>query len=277
LITRSGTNGWHGNMFEYHRNAAFNANTFFGNASGLPRPAYIENTFGASLGGPILHDRTFIFGNYQGRRNAQQVVRNRYVLTPEAKAGIFRWKTPGSSAIQTFDIVGNDPRGIGIDPKVAEILKLLPDPNNYDIGDGLNTAGFRFNNPAISSIGDIPEDQFTIRMDHALWSGHRLFFRWTWHRRSFIDVVNNNDARFPGRLPGPMLLSNSWTDPLFADSSLSELLLVLGREAGRKPEGRHWPGLPGDPGFPGCCLIYFDIGRHTSDRFMEMRFNSLLE
>ena len=116
-----------------------NYQTFFGNSSGLPRPAYIQNTFGASLGGPIRHDRTFIFGNYQGRRNAQQVVRNRLVLTPEAKAGLFRWKTLGSSEIQTFDIVGNDPRGIGIDPIVAQILKLLPDPNNYDIGDKFRT------------------------------------------------------------------------------------------------------------------------------------------
>ena len=115
LITRSGTNAWHGGVFEYLRNTVFNANTFFGNASGLERPVFIQNTFGGSLGGPILHDRTFIFGNYQGRRNAQQIVRNRLVLTREAKAGLFRWRPPNSPDIQSFDIPGNDPRGIGID------------------------------------------------------------------------------------------------------------------------------------------------------------------
>ncbi len=257
LITRSGTNAWHGNAFEYHRNTALNANSFFGNSQDLEQPKYIQNTFGASLGGPIRRDRTFIFGNFQGQRNVEEEVRNRLVLTRDAKAGFFRWRPPGSSEIRAFDIVGNDPRHIGIDPQVAEILKLLPDPNNYDIGDGLNTAGFRFNNP-ITTPGDSNGNQFTIKADHALWRGHRLFFRWTWARSSFIDSLNGNDARFPGqppgmqrggnwgysigsdwaitsrlanelrvgykfytwewykpaRLPEPMLLANSWTDPL---------------------------------------------------------------
>ncbi len=173
LITRSGTNTWHGNAFEYLRNTVFNANTFFGNLSGLDRPVFIQNRFGGSLGGPIRRDRTFIFGNFQGTRTARQIVRNRLVLTPEAKAGLFRWRPPGSAEIQTFDIVGNDPRGKGIDPQVAGILKLLPNPNNYEIGDGLNTAGFRFNNPAISSTDDGSDDQFTIKADHNLWNGHR--------------------------------------------------------------------------------------------------------
>ena len=258
LITRSGTNAWHGNFFEYHRNTALNANEFFNNSSGSPRPVNIQNAFGASLGGPVHRDSTFIFGNYQGRRTARQIVRNRAVLTPEAKKGLFRWKPPGGSVIQTYDIVHNDPRGLGIDPKVAENLKLLPEPNNFDIGDGLNTAGFRFNNPAMYSLEDCQQDQFILRADHKIRSSHRLFFRWAQSRSLYIDSVNNNDARFPGqpsgtqggrahgysigwdwaisprffnelrvgyktytwdflrpaRLEEPMLLSNSWTDPL---------------------------------------------------------------
>ena len=258
LITRSGTNTWHGNAFEYHRNTVLNANTFFGNSSGLKRPAFIQNRFGGSLGGPIRRDRTFVFGNFQGRRTRQQMVRNRTVLTPEAKAGLFRWKPPGSSEMRSFDIIRNDPRGKGIDPKVSDSLKLLPDPNNPDLGDGLNTAGFRFNTLATSSIDDGSDDEFTIKTDHNLWSGHRVFFRWTWDHPWIIDNVSNNEARFPGqphgtqggrrwayaigsdwaltarlvnelrvgyrtyswefrrpaRLPGPMLLANSWTDPL---------------------------------------------------------------
>jgi len=258
LITRSGGNTVHGNVFEYHRNTALNANTFFGNSSGLARPVFIQNRFGGSIGGPIRRDQTFFFGNFQGRRTAQQVVRNRTVPTPEAKAGLFRWKSPGTSEIRSFDIVGNDPRGKGIDPMVADILKLLPNPNNHDVGDRLNTGGFRFNNPATTAFDDGSDDEFTIKADHNLWSGHRVFFRWTWDHPWIIDNVNNNDARFPGqpqgmqggrrwaysigsdwaittrlvnevrvgykfydwdfprpaRLPAPMLLANSWTDPL---------------------------------------------------------------
>jgi len=144
LITRTGTNQWSGSGYDYLRNHVLHANNFFNNSSvpAISRPKFIQNMFGGSLGGPILKDRTFIFGNYQGRRTRQETVRNRTVITPDAKRGLFRWRAPGSTEIRTFDIAGNDPRKKGIDPQVASILKLLPDPNNSDVGDGLNSAGF---------------------------------------------------------------------------------------------------------------------------------------
>lgn len=199
LITRSGTNDWHGNGFDYLRNTRLNANNFFNNAStpAISRPKFIQNIFGASLGGPIKHDRTFIFGNYQGRRTAQQTVRNRTVLTPEAKAGLFRWTPPAGGAIQTFDIYRNDPLGKNLDPEMAKIIKLLPDPNNKDLGDGLNTAGFRFNNPSGSY-----NDQVTIKGDHQLTNTHHLFVRYSWQRNASIDALNNEDARYPGQPQG---------------------------------------------------------------------------
>ncbi|MBI3697901.1 MAG: TonB-dependent receptor, partial [Acidobacteria bacterium] len=199
LITRSGTNNWTGNAFDYLRNTDLNANNFFNNASNpaIKRPKFIQNTFGASVGGPIRHDKTFVFGNYQGQRTSQEVVRNRTVLTPQAKAGLFRWRAPGSSDIQTFDIVKNDPRSKGIDPQMASILKLLPDPNNFDVGDGLNTAGFRFNNPAGSY-----NDQLTIKADHNITSNNHLFYRHSWFRTSSIDALNNADATYPGQPQG---------------------------------------------------------------------------
>ena len=197
LITRSGTNQWSGNAFDYLRNTVLHANNFFNNSSGVARPKFIQNQFGGSLGGPIRKDKTFIFGNYQGRRVRQEIVRNRTVLTPEAKRGLFRWRSPGSTAIQSFDIVGNDPRRLGIDPVTAKSLSLLPDPNNFDVGDGLNTAGFRFNNP-----NNNLEDQLTIKADHNLWNGHRIFYRHSWQRNDFIDSLNNADARYPGQPQG---------------------------------------------------------------------------
>jgi hypothetical protein len=134
----------------------------------------------------------------------------------------------------------------------------LPDSNNSDIGDGLNTAGFRFNNPALGGIEDINEDQFTFRTDHHMRDVHRLLFRLSGSQRAYPDSVTKNDARYPGqpqgmqqghnlgysiwwdwaisprlfnevrlgqkgyswdlirpsRIEGPMLLANSWVDPL---------------------------------------------------------------
>lgn len=197
LITRSGTNAFHGNAFDFLRNTATNANDFFNNQSGGTVPKFIQNIYGASLGGPIIHNKTFFFANWQGTRARTETVRNRTVLTPTAKQGIFRWKAADGS-IQTYNIVANDPRHLGIDPTMLKnSISLLPEPNNIDLGDGLNTAGFRFNNPTPSS-----NDQATAKIDHNLTANHRLFFRWSDQHNSSIDNLNNADATFPGQPQG---------------------------------------------------------------------------
>ncbi len=197
LVTRSGSNVFHGNGFEYLRNTALNANQFFSNQSGTLRPKFIQNLFGGSFGGPILKNRTFIFGNVQRRDTKQETVRNRTVLTPEAKAGLFRWTPTTGGAVQSFDIAANDPLKKGVDPAVKKLFDLLPTSNNGDLGDGLNTAGYRFNNPSGSF-----EDQFTIRGDHNVSSSHRVFMRWSWQRNLSIDALNSADAPFPGGIQG---------------------------------------------------------------------------
>jgi len=251
MLTRSGGSSWSGNAFEYFRNRALNANDFFNNSMALERPQFDQNLFGFSLGGPLPGGKTLVFGNYEGRRTAREIPRNRTVPTPETKAGLFRWLPPGSSTPQEFDIAKNDPRGLGIDPTVAALLAQLPDPNNFDVGDGLNTGGFRFNSP-----NDSHDNQFLVRIDHDLSENHRIFTRFSFDRAATVDP--EHDARFPGqpegrdvgrywglalgsnwtlgprtvneiragysspeslldrpaRVAGPMTLSNSWTDPL---------------------------------------------------------------
>ncbi len=197
MITRSGTNKFHGGAWDYLRNTNLNANNFFSNQSGQRRPKFIQNTFGGKFEGPAIKDKTFFFGSYEGRRTRQEVVRNRTVPTALLKQGIFQWKSPGSSAIQTFDIAKNDPRSKGIDPKMKSILAVIPDPNNSDLGDGLNLGGFRFNNPANSY-----NDQYTFKIDHNLTSKNRIFFRYSWMRTFSIDSTNSADAAFPGEAHG---------------------------------------------------------------------------
>ena len=92
LVTKSGSNDWHGSLFEYHRNTVTSANDFFNNKAGrfvatdlpvqigqakvgdekLPRPPLLRNFFGGSVGGPIKHDRAFFFFAYEGFREATQ-------------------------------------------------------------------------------------------------------------------------------------------------------------------------------------------------------------
>jgi hypothetical protein len=196
MITRSGTNQYHGNAYDFLRNTALNANDFFNNQSGGTVPKFIQNIFGASFGGPVIRNKWFVFGNYQGQRTQQEVIRNRTVLTDTAEAGIFQWRN-SAGALQQFDIAKADPRGIGIDPGIKKILAGYPSPNNTDVGDGLNTAGFRFNNP-VKSIND----QFTIKGDYHITPNHSAFLRWSWFRTDSTDNLNNADATYPGQPQG---------------------------------------------------------------------------
>ena len=210
MVTRSGTNRWTGNISNHLRNTVLNANEFFSNSTGLARPKFIQNTFAATIGGPIVRNRTFVFGSYQGRRLRQDVLRNRDVLTATARDGIFRWRAPGSSTVRSFDIARNDPRGTGIDREIAALIRMLPPPNNNDTerSDGMNFAGYRFHSPA-----ELRLDQFTARADHQLRQHVRLFFRFSWGDARGTDAFNNNDSIFPGQ-PQRLL------EPSIAGSSL---------------------------------------------------------
>jgi hypothetical protein len=195
LVTRSGTNSYHGAVFEYIRNTALNANDFFSNKSGVVKPMFIQNMFGGSFGGPIKHNKLFIFGNEQSRRTHQQISRNRTVPSDLAKTGIFQWVSGGVT--QQFNVVNADPRHKGIDPTIATLMKIYPSANNNDVGDGLNYQGYRFNNPNNSM-----EDQFTIKADYNLKDNHHTFARVSWQRNSSIDSLNSADAYFPGQEQG---------------------------------------------------------------------------
>jgi outer membrane receptor protein involved in Fe transport len=198
LVTRSGSNQFHGNAFDYLRNRDLNANDFFDNAAipAVPIPVLIQNNYGGSFGGPIKHNKIFFFGNYQGIRTHAQGVQNTTVPTATAKQGIFQWQ-PASGPVQQYSIVNNDPLRKGIDPTVASLLSLFPAPNNNNVGDGLNSAGYQFNygNNSLS-------DQFTIKMDYNFNDKIHFFERTSWQRNSSIDSLNGAQNVVPGQEPG---------------------------------------------------------------------------
>ena len=68
-MTKSGTNDIHGSVYDFHRNTATSANSFFNNKSGVARPALLVDVFGAAVGGPIKKNRLYYFLNYEGRQD----------------------------------------------------------------------------------------------------------------------------------------------------------------------------------------------------------------
>src|SRR5260370_18839209 len=118
VLTKSGTNNWHGSLFEYVRNTIFNANDW-GNISS-PKPPLHRNQFGGSVGGPIIHDRTFFFTSYSGLRQITNPFLN-VAIVPSADERIGNFSADAAIA---------DPTG----PKAAQKLfvgNIIP-PNRLD-------------------------------------------------------------------------------------------------------------------------------------------------
>lgn len=183
VYLKSGTNQIHGSVFEYNRNTVMSANNFFNNRQGAPRPQINRNQYGVSLGGPIIKNRTFFFGTIEWQRLRQGQIQNRQVYTPAMRQGIFRYNTQRATSINDVDRNGNplvpfgtinvltiDPTRQGLDPVyLPKLLAVMPPPNNYDIGDGLNLGGYRYTTSR-------PEDyqQYLVKIDHELLSRHHL-------------------------------------------------------------------------------------------------------
>jgi outer membrane receptor protein involved in Fe transport len=120
VVTKSGTNEWHGSAFEFLRNDAFNANTFFNKVEGLPRNVLKRNQYGGTFGGPIKHDKFFFFVGYQGQRLSQQEVSGlNPVYTPAELKGDF------SQAVADNQTV----TGPGGSQFTCAVAAGCPDPN----------------------------------------------------------------------------------------------------------------------------------------------------
>src|SRR5215831_18966038 len=164
LVTKSGSNDFHGNAYEYHRNTITAANSFFNNASKVPRAALIRNQFGGSLGGPVRRDKLFFFFNYEGRRDASQENIARTVPLDQFRKGTLgyinnandaqgnpcdasaRLNDPVTAPCISFtpatganSLAALDPAGAGVDAALLSFVNgRYPKANDLTGGDGIN-------------------------------------------------------------------------------------------------------------------------------------------
>lgn len=204
MVTKSGTNEFHGSLYEYNRNDKFAANNFFSNRSGVERPALKINVFGGSIGGPIVKNKAFFFVNFEGRRDASASVQTRTVPTDNMRQGVVTYhdktgalRTIGPDDIKTYA----DPAGIGVNPAVLKVFNEYPRGNMPGTGDGMNTISFRFNAPRHDK-----QDTYIARFDYTIDGAakHQLFLR---------GNLQNDHAggvpQFPGQPPRSETLANN--------------------------------------------------------------------
>ncbi|MEZ5403679.1 MAG: TonB-dependent receptor [Bryobacteraceae bacterium] len=205
LTTKSGTNSFHGSAYEYFRNRVLNANTFFNNRAGVQRPAFSQNQFGANIGGPIQHDKTFFFGSYEGFRLRQGSSYVFTVPTDAMRAGNFSdYRNASGAMVPVYDPLTtcgrlNNPACPGntisrtpfpgnviptnrIDRAAAAMVPLWGRAN----GPGLPFTAVN-NYTANASVGG-SQEQVNIRGDHNVSDKQRLFARYTFWKNYNLPI-----------------------------------------------------------------------------------------
>jgi hypothetical protein len=189
VISKSGTNTFHGSTYWYHQNSALNANTWDLNhtpdGNGDPstkKPADHDNRGGFTFGGPIWKNKTFFFGNYEIRRFPQSAEISRLVPTDSLKQGILtfggvQYNLATSTACGPSGGLACDPRGIGISPTIKQLWGMMPKGNDPNLGDGVNTIGL------LTSVAEpLKDDNLNFRLDHNFTDKVKFFGRYMYHR-----------------------------------------------------------------------------------------------
>lgn len=124
MVTRSGSNNFHGSLYEYHRNDKFAANDWFNNKTGVERPKLLRNNFGGAIGGPIVKNKAFFFFNYEGFREAKGDPTVREVPLPSLGQGIVRYFTEDGRTNQSGICPAGTPSGVNCLNRAADQRRL---------------------------------------------------------------------------------------------------------------------------------------------------------
>jgi hypothetical protein len=236
MATRSGTNEFHGSVFWQNRNSALSANSWINNFNGVDKDYRNANQLGGRLGGPVIRNKTFFFFLFEGQRFVTKGQFTGNVLTEEARRGNFRFFpgvqngnilsnnpvvdvfgnpiTPQNAQgpLETVSVFNRDPRRPGMDRSgwVQQLVSRMPLPNDFTVGDGLNTAGHRWlrriegEDTSVGDGRDTNRDQYNVRLDHNFNSSHKATYTGTfednWSMSSQTGI-----AHWPGGYDGTVL------------------------------------------------------------------------
>ena len=222
MITRSGTNEFHGTAFEFYRSPRFDAKAYTNTINNLPKDQFVQHIFGGSVGGPIVKNKLLFFTNLQLLRAYDTALVTRTVYTAQARTGLYRYvvgraNAPAGTGTAAVDASGNAilPACVGspptnspcissynvatqapggLDTTLTGIINAMPLPNNFTTGDGLNTAGFNWGSPEHEKQYD-----FVAKVDYNLNRKNAIYVRYARGRQNTLgDAANAGRPVLPG-------------------------------------------------------------------------------
>ncbi len=221
LVTKSGTNSWHGALYEYYRPTNTVANSFFYKSqeieSGEPNvpQKYVQNVFGGSFGGPIRKDKLFFFFNYEGKRQAIDDIVGATVPTASFMQGELQYTDPGGNnhlltaaqvatldqacTTQTFQGAPVCPNGPGANAAILSYYSKVPLATGSLLGDGLNSGSFFFTSPA-----PLTQNTSIVKLDYNLNSKSHFFVR-----GNLQKDTSGGDQNLPGQPPASFTDDNT--------------------------------------------------------------------
>ena len=207
LVTRSGTNSFHGAAVEYHRDTDLEANDWFNDNDGVPKPPLIRNQFGGNFGGPILKDKLFFFFDYNGRRDTLSNLVERTVPLDSFRNGTLSYVNDSNNleSLSSAQVAALDPQKVGFNSALQGLFaSRYPHANDLSgaYGDLINTAGYRFDAPF-----PYKEDDYVQRVDFTLNSKMKI-----WGKGNFTRTNGTESAIwFPGDRETYPFLDQSYT------------------------------------------------------------------
>lgn len=227
LVTRSGTNSYHGSLYEYYRPTNTVANDWFNKQAELSQgepnvpPKFLRNTFGGSIGGPVRKNKLFYFVAYEGQRTAEDLQVVQEVPTASFRAGNVIYTTSNCSSpntpyscvngLVTLDKAniasmdpncsgdGTCPMGPGVNSAAETYYAQLKMPNGLELGDGNNFASYTFASPNPINLNTL-----IAKIDYNLGAKHRIFVR-----GNLQDDHTLGPIQFPGQPPNYRIVDNS--------------------------------------------------------------------
>ncbi len=288
---RSGTNQFHGAAWEFNRNTVLNAVGFFKPTGGV-KPPLNRNQFGFTFGGPIIKDRTFFFGDYEGFRQIQKNLVYSNLPTLDQRQGIVRIINPTTMQIQpirnplTGVIYSNGVIPLSdITPFAQKVLRELPAPN---------LVGVPGNNYQELVLNRNFNNKYNVRIDHKFTDSFNIFGRWSYRKSREFQVPNipgpsgSNQNGFVDILNKQLTLGATYA---FKNASVFDIRFGYSKiDAGKRPpligtqsirELYGITGLPDDPSVAGglntqTITGFAQIGRQaTNPQFQNPTNNDL--